>query len=99
MAKKSGKQSWGRVILPLFLRRIIMSVFDNISPPGSWRREWDARSHSEQEYREKINELRQRNKDYVEQIKELNIVIENLKEELVLVHKHIYGGYNRDQND
>ena len=67
-----------------------MVTIDNISPPGSWRREWDARPHTPQEYMQKIRELRERNADYVREIDRLERKIDELKEELALVHKYIY---------
>ena len=67
-----------------------MTTIDNESPSGSWRKEWDARSHTPQEYTEKIRELRQRNKEYLREIEDLKHVIENLKEELVVIDRLIY---------
>lgn len=67
-----------------------MITIDNESPAGSWRREWDARSHTAQEYREKIRELRERNKEYLREIEGLQRVVDNLKEELALVDRLIY---------
>ncbi len=63
---------------------------DTVSPAGAWRNEWDAQSHSPTEYREKIRELRQRNAEYVREIERLKECISDLKEELAIVHKHIY---------
>ena len=67
---------------------------DTVSPAGTWRNEWDAQSHTPTEYKEKIRELRQRNAEYVREIERLKNYISDLKEELVIVHKHIYR--NRD---
>lgn len=67
-----------------------MVTIDNISPPGSWRREWDAQSHTPQEYMQKIRELRERNAEYVREIDRLQRKIDELNEELALVHKYIY---------
>lgn len=67
-----------------------MVTIDNISPPGSWRREWDAQPHTPQEYMQKIRELRERNADYVREIDRLERKIDELKEELALVNKYIY---------
>lgn len=44
---------------------------DNQSPPGSWVREWDARSHTSAEYRQEIRELRDRIKYYMARIEAL----------------------------
>lgn len=67
-----------------------MTTIDTESPSGSWRKEWDARSHTPQEYIEKIRELRLRNKEYLREIEDLKHVIENLKEELVVIDRLIY---------
>ena len=67
-----------------------MTTIDNESPSGSWRKEWDARSHTPQDYIEKIRELRLRNKEYLREIEDLKHVIENLKEELVVIDRLIY---------
>ena len=67
---------------------------DTVSPAGAWRNEWDAQSHTPTEYKEKIRELRQRNAEYVREIERLKNYISDLKEELAIVHKHIYR--NRD---
>jgi predicted RNase H-like nuclease (RuvC/YqgF family) len=67
-----------------------MVTIDNISPPGAWRREWDAQPHTPQEYMQKIRELRERNADYVREIDRLERKIDELKEELALVNKYIY---------
>lgn len=53
-------------------------IQDDISPAGSWVREWDARSHTPAEYRREIHELRERIHGYV-------VEIEKLKAELVLL--------------
>ena len=68
-----------------------MVTVDTESPAGAWRREWDARSHSAHEYREKIRELRKRNEEYAEQLKAMQLVIDELREEVNLIHKHMYG--------
>ena len=73
-----------------------MSI-DGQSPAGAWRREWDAQSHTVNEYREKIRELRERNRLYVDQIAQMNEVIAELREELALVHKHIYRSERREE--
>lgn len=44
---------------------------DNISEPGAWVREWDARPHSTAEYRQEIHELRERVRMYLARIGEL----------------------------
>lgn len=75
-----------------------MITIDNESPAGSWRREWDARSHTAQEYREKIRELRERNKEYLRDIEALKRIIDNLKEELALVDRLIYRS-NRNETE
>jgi ribosomal protein L19E len=69
---------------------LLVTTIDNESPSGSWRKEWDARSHTPQEYIEKIRELRLRNKEYLREIEDLKHVIENLKEELVVIDRLIY---------
>jgi len=68
----------------------LLVKIDNDSPAGSWRREWDARSHTAQEYMEKIRELRERNKEYLRDIEVLKRTVEALKEELALVDRLIY---------
>jgi len=47
----------------------------------------------------KIDELRKRNQEYLAEIAKRDEIIEQLKEELHLVHKHIYGGSKRDTED
>lgn len=74
----------------------LLVTLDDISPAGAWRKEWDARSHTDKEYREKIRELRDRNRDYAVEIYRLRSLIAELEEELAIVHKHIYGGESRD---
>lgn len=44
---------------------------DNVSEPGSWVREWDARPHTTAEYRQEISELRERIRAYLERIGQL----------------------------
>lgn len=46
-------------------------MVDNSSPPGSWVREWDMRSHTTDEYRQEIRELRGRIVGYLREIEEL----------------------------
>ena len=57
-------------------------IIDNISPPGSYDREWDARSHTETEYRQEIREMRERIRGYVKEIKALQDEIDMLREQL-----------------
>lgn len=76
-----------------------MAIIDNFSEAGSWRREWDRRSHSVSEYMAKIDELRKRNQEYLAEIAKRDEIIEQLREELHLVHKHIYGGSKRGTED
>jgi len=76
-----------------------MVTVDNFSEAGSWRREWDRQSHTVTEYMAKINELRQRNQEYLVEIAKRDEIIEQLKEELHLVHKYIYGGSKRGTED
>lgn len=68
-----------------------MITVDNESPAGAWRRDWDAQSHTTSEYREKIRELRKRNEEYAKQLEAMQLVIDDLREEINLIHKHIYG--------
>lgn len=76
-----------------------MATIDNFSDAGSWRREWDRQSHTVTEYRAKIEELRTRNQEYLAEIAKRDEIIEQLREELHLVHKHIYGGSKRVEED
>jgi len=76
-----------------------MAIVDNFSEAGSWRREWDRQSHTSTEYMAKINELRKRNQGYLAEIAKRDEIIEQLKEELHLVHKYIYGGSKRGTED
>jgi hypothetical protein len=63
-------------------------TIDKDSPPGSWQREWDARSHSQLELRQEINELRDRIKGYLKDIEIRDQLIAELKDELALVNKY-----------
>jgi predicted RNase H-like nuclease (RuvC/YqgF family) len=82
-----------RLVLQTWMEGLLVTT-DNVSPEGAWRTEWDAQSHTPTEYREKIRELRQRNQEYIREIEKLKEKIDDLKEELAIVHKHIYR--NRD---
>ena len=57
-------------------------IIDNISPPGSYDREWDARSHTETEYRQEIREMRERIQIYLKEIALLQDEILLLREQL-----------------
>jgi trehalose-6-phosphatase len=52
---------------------------DRESPPGAWQRDWDARSHTETEYRQEIREMRERTQYYVRRIDGLETEIKQLK--------------------
>jgi hypothetical protein len=52
---------------------------DRESPPGAWQREWDARSHTETEYRQEIREMRERILWYVRRIEELEAEVKQLR--------------------
>jgi len=52
---------------------------DRESPPGAWQRDWDARSHTETEYRQEIREMRERIKWYVKRIDELESEVRELR--------------------
>jgi hypothetical protein len=52
---------------------------DRESPPGAWQREWDARSHTETEYRQEIREMRERIRWYVRRIEELEAEVKQLR--------------------
>jgi hypothetical protein len=52
---------------------------DNESPPGAWQREWDARSHSDSEYRAEIRDMRDRIATYLKEIDELKAEIHLLR--------------------
>jgi predicted RNase H-like nuclease (RuvC/YqgF family) len=52
---------------------------DRESPPGAWQREWDARSHTETEYRQEIREMRERIQYYVRRIDELETEVKQLR--------------------
>ncbi len=54
-------------------------TIDRISPPGAWQREWDARSHTETEYRQEIREMRERIQWYLGQIQSLEDEVAELK--------------------
>ena len=54
-------------------------TIDTTSPPGSWEREWDARSHSETEYRNEIRELRARVRAYLAEIERLRAENDELR--------------------
>lgn len=53
-------------------------MVDNESPAGSWQREWDARPHTTEEYRQEIRELRERLRTYL-------LEVERLKAELMVL--------------
>lgn len=55
--------------------------------PGSWQKEWDARSHTPEEFRQEIRELRERIKGYLKDIEMRDQVIAELKDELALLDK------------
>ncbi len=57
-------------------------VIDNISPPGAYEREWDAKSHTETEYRQEIREMRERIRIYLKEIALLQDEILLLREQL-----------------
>ncbi len=65
-----------------------MVQIDNESPPGSWQKEWDARSHTSDEYKKEINELRDRIRSYLREIQELNRQIDSMRDELALNDKY-----------
>lgn len=88
--ERVGACTTARVGSKTRMEGLLVTTIDNESPAGSWRREWDARSHTPQEYIEKIRELRLRNKEYLREIEDLKHVIENLKEELVVIDRLIY---------
>ena len=52
---------------------------DRESPPGAWQREWDARSHTETEYRHEIREMRERIYHYLKRIAELEQEVKELR--------------------
>lgn len=52
---------------------------DRDSPPGAWEREWDARSHTETEYRREIHEMRDRIRSYLKRIAELEEEVKQLR--------------------
>ena len=52
---------------------------DRESPPGAWQREWDARRHTETEYRQEIREMRERIWYYLKRIAELEQEVKTLK--------------------
>ena len=54
-------------------------TIDRISPPGAWHREWDARSHTETEYRQEIREMRERIRGYLDDIRRLEAEVAELK--------------------
>lgn len=43
-------------------------MIDRQSPAGSWEREWDAQSHTANEYRDEIAGMRQRIREYLAEI-------------------------------
>lgn len=92
-----GACTTARVGSKAWMEGLLVKI-DTESPAGAWRKEWDSRSHTPQEYIEKIRELRQRNKEYLREIEDLKRVIENLKEELVVLDRLIYRS-NRYETD
>lgn len=54
-------------------------MIDNISPPGAYTREWDARSHTETEYRQEIREMRERIRFYLAEIERLHAELAELR--------------------
>ena len=56
--------------------------------PGSWQKEWDAKSHTPEEFRQEIRELRERIKGYLKDIEMRDQVIAELKDELTLLDKY-----------
>jgi hypothetical protein len=46
-------------------------MIDNMSEPGAWVREWDARPHTVPEYQQEIREMRERIRAYLERIGQL----------------------------
>ncbi len=54
-------------------------TIDQDSPAGSWQREWDARSHTPDEYRREIRELRERLRGYLADIRRLEAEVAELK--------------------
>ncbi len=65
-----------------------MTNIDSQSPAGSWQKEWDARSHSPEEFRHEIRELRDRIKGYIKDIEMRDQVIAELRDELTLLDKY-----------
>ena len=55
-------------------------MIDNESEPGSWVREWDARSHTSAEYRAEIRDLRNRILDYLCEIAHLKVQLAEERE-------------------
>lgn len=54
-------------------------MIDRISEPGSWQREWDMRSHTTEEYRHEIREMRGRIVEYLREIDALKLENESLR--------------------
>lgn len=54
-------------------------TIDNDSPAGAWQKEWDARSHTDAEFRAEIRELRDRIAMYLKEIDELKAEIHLLR--------------------
>lgn len=52
---------------------------DSDSPPGAWQKEWDARSHTDVEYRAEIRDMRDRIAMYLKEIDELKAEIHLLR--------------------
>jgi predicted RNase H-like nuclease (RuvC/YqgF family) len=63
-------------------------LIDNESPPGSWEKEWDARSHTVSEYQKEIRDLRDRIRIYMREIESLNRTIESMRDEIALNNKY-----------
>lgn len=63
-------------------------LVDNESPPGSWEKEWDSKSHTISEYQKEIRDLRDRIRAYMREIESLNRTIESMGEELALNDKY-----------
>jgi predicted nucleic acid-binding Zn-ribbon protein len=57
-------------------------TIDNESPAGAWQKEWDARAHTESEYRAEIRDMRDRIKMYLKEIDDLKAEIHLLRDTL-----------------
>jgi hypothetical protein len=67
-------------------------IIDNQSPPGAWQRDWDARPHTEAEFRAEIRDMRDRIKMYLKEIDEL-------REEVSLLRDTLYNWKAKDGCD